>query len=84
MNRKTKREKQNKEWTPKEFRTSDGRLAIVPFVNTEARGAIGRKAQLEIEKIRMSREERAEAAYLEEQAVEVRWERQMIKATEAF
>jgi len=43
---------------PKEFRTSDGRLAVVPFVNTEAVGIIGKKAQLEIEKIRMSREEK--------------------------
>jgi len=45
---------------------SNGTMADVPYINLEPTGPIGKKAQLEIEKIRMSLEEKEQMEYLKE------------------
>lgn len=47
---------------------SNGQMADVPYINMEPQGPIGKKAQLEIEKIRMTIEEKEQMEYFEEQA----------------
>lgn len=47
---------------------SNGKLALVPYIETRPQGVIGKKAHLEIQKIKMSREERLEQEELEEMA----------------
>ena len=51
---------------PRQVMMSNGKMADVPFINMEPTGPIGKKAQLEIEKIRMTLEEKGQMKYLEE------------------
>jgi hypothetical protein len=76
--------KQKSEREPRKVLMSNGEYADVPFINTEPTGLIGKRAQLEIEKIRLSREEKAEMEYLEMRAKEAKEERNRIKALEDF
>lgn len=80
--KKKKSEKTLRE--PKQVMMSNGQLAVLPFIQTEPTGPIGRKAQLEIEKIIMSREEKAEAKQLEEMSKKEREDRKFKKARKDF
>lgn len=50
---------------PRKVLMSNGEYALVPAIDFEPKGPIGKKAQLEIEKIKMSREQKAEQEFLE-------------------
>lgn len=63
---------------------SNGEYALVPHIDFEPKGPIGKKAQLEIDKIKMSREQKLEQEFLEDVAKKQKEDRVKAKAKKDF
>ncbi len=63
---------------------SNGQYAEVPAIDFEPKGILGKKAALEIDKIKMSKQQKEDAEFLEKIAREAKLERQKKKAKKDF
>ena len=69
---------------PRKVLMSNGEYALVPHIDFEPKGPIGKKAQLEIDKIKMSREQKLEQEFLEDVAKKQKEDRVKAKAKKDF